>query len=994
MDGGNLRVSTRGEYIDNFTPSPTLYSRTFQYPADSSSSIWLYYQNVRGLRTKVDELYLATNDCNIDVIMLTETGLDDRINSLQLFGGSFNVFRCDRSSLNSEKRSFGGVLIATSQQHPSTMLRTSNGSNLEQVCVSVTVRGVKLLLCVVYIPPDKSNDATIIDTHIASVSELCSNSSAADIVLVCGDYNQPRIVWTKSDDGIIHTSSSQLPAASAALVDGMDFLNLCQASLQLNHLDRSLDLIFCSPEQQCTVDTCAAPLLPVDPHHPPLILSMPADRNNSTADVLVMNETRALNYRKIDLIAFSEYLLNIDWDTLFSVDDVDDLAGSFCETLCQWLSSNLPLVKKPASPPWATPHLRALKRVRNACQRKHRSRRTNETKNKFKRASADYRRLNSSLYKHYVMRVQIDLRRNPKHFWKFVNSKRKCSAIPSNVCLDGIVAVSDVDSCELFAKFFASVFADNTASVLDAEAASEGVPLNMLDLSTFEITAEMIIAAANRLKSSYSPGPDGIPAVVFARCARALANPLCRIFNASFEQGKFPGIWKESYMFPVFKKGDRQNVKNYRGITNLSAASKLFEIIVSSVVLSQAKSYISTDQHGFMPGRSVNTNLLNFTSTCITHMEQKAQVDVIYTDLKSAFDRIDHRILLCKLSRLGASPQFIKWLSSYLCGRSLRVRLNSSISTPFSNKSGVPQGSNLGPLLFTLFFNDVALLLGIGCKLVYADDLKLYLVVQSIEDCRRLQRLLDIFADWCRKNWFIISITKCHVMSFHRTTSPILFNYAIDDQMLERVNSVNDLGVVLDHKLNFNQNRSTIISRATRQLGFIAKIGRDFKSPYCLKALYCSLVRPLVENASLIWSPHQLVWSLRIERVQKRFIRLALRDLPWRDPLNLPPYPERCRLIGLDTLERRRKIQQAVFVAKLLNGEIDSPKILSLLNFRAPQRSLRSAGLLQLQSHRTVFGFNEPLTACVRAFTLVEELFEFGESSHKFMQKVTSSRLL
>ena len=406
------------------------------------------------------------------------------------------------------------------------------------------------------------------------------------------------------------------------------------------------------------------------------------------------------------------------------------------------------------------------------------------------------------------------------------------------------------------------------------------------------------------------------------------------------------------------------------------------------------KNYISCDQHGFMPGRSVATNLLDFTSTCISHMEQKAQVDVIYTDLKAAFDRIDHRILLRKLSRLGVSQQFIDWLRSYLCGRILRVKLSSCLSSEFTNTSGVPQGSNMGPLLFLLYFNDVALLLGAGCKLVYADDLKLYLAVRSVDDCRELQRLLDVFINWCRRNWLIVSIAKCQVMTFHRTAKPVQFDYMIDGHVLKRVDHVNDLGVLLDAKLNFNLNRSSIISKATRQLGFISKIGREFKDPYCLKALYCSLVRPLLENACLIWSPYQLAWTLRIERVQKRFIRLALKNLPWRDPANLPPYSERCRLINLDTLERRRKIQQAVFVAKVLNGEVDSPRILFLLNFRAPQRSLRSAGLLQPNVHRTLFGYNEPVTACVRAFAPVEEIFEFGEPSHKFLQKVYMSNIL
>ena len=107
----------------------------------------------------------------------------------------------------------------------------------------------------------------------------------------------------------------------------------------------------------------------------------------------------------------------------------------------------------------------------------------------------------------------------------------------------------------------------------------------------------------------------------------------------------------------------------------------------------------STNQHGFMPGRAVTTNLMDFVNTCVCHMKAKTQVDAVYTDLKAAFDVIDHRILLCKLSRIGASERLLRWLESYLTNRVLRVKLDSAVSCAFSNKSGVPQGSNLGPLL-------------------------------------------------------------------------------------------------------------------------------------------------------------------------------------------------------------------------------------------------------------------------------------------------------
>lgn len=258
----------------------------------------------------------------------------------------------------------------------------------------------------------------------------------------------------------------------------------------------------------------------------------------------------------------------------------------------------------------------------------------------------------------------------------------------------------------------------------------------------------------------------------------------------------------------------------------------------------------------------------------------------------------------------------------------------------------------------------------------------------------RLQSLLDIFVNWCRRNKLTVSVPKCMVMSYFRITRPIMYDYVIDGDVLQRTDSFSDLGVLLDQKLTFNLHRSTVIAKANRQLGFISKISRDFTDPYCLKALYCSLVRPILESAALVWMPHQLTWSLRMESVQRKFIRLALRNLPWREPLNLPPYADRCRLLDMDTLDRRRKIQQAAFIAKLMNGEVDCSRLLSVLNIRVAPRLLRGGSLLQPRFHRTAFGYYEPLTSMIRTFSAVEDLHEFGESSHRFISRVRNSTII
>lgn len=197
-------------------------------------------------------------------------------------------------------------------------------------------------------------------------------------------------------------------------------------------------------------------------------------------------------------------------------------------------------------------------------------------------------------------------------------------------------------------------------------------------------------------------------------------------------------------------------------------------------------------------------------------MENGYQVDAIYTDLTAAFDRIDHDILLKKIGKIGASVGFIKWLRSYLVGRKLKIRIGASCSSYFESTSGVPQGSNLGPLLFSVFFNDVTNVLPRGCRILYADDLKIFLVIRNPDDCVRLQNMLSHFYDWCERNKMSVSVSKCFVISFHRKSSPINFNYKLAGCTLNRTTLVRDLGVMLDSNLSFNQHRCMVIDKANR----------------------------------------------------------------------------------------------------------------------------------------------------------------------------------
>ena len=139
-------------------------------------------------------------------------------------------------------------------------------------------------------------------------------------------------------------------------------------------------------------------------------------------------------------------------------------------------------------------------------------------------------------------------------------------------------------------------------------------------------------------------------------------------------------------------------------------------------------------------------------------------------------------------------------------------------------------------------------------------------------------------------------------------------------------------------------------------LGFIKREMRKMLNPYCAKTLFIALVRSITEYACQVWSPYCHTHIARIESIQKRFLRFALGDLPWTDPLRLPPYTNRLRLLNMPTLQRHRDYLRLSFLVNLINGKIDCPGLLAKLNIRINSRNLRSTEFFSLNNYHTNYG--------------------------------------
>ncbi|MDD9361364.1 MAG: reverse transcriptase family protein, partial [Anaplasma sp.] len=281
---------------------------------------------------------------------------------------------------------------------------------------------------------------------------------------------------------------------------------------------------------------------------------------------------------------------------------------------------------------------------------------------------------------------------------------------------------------------------------------------------------------------------------------------------------------------------------------------------------------IVPEQHGFLKGRSVETNLCSFLHDVVPIVHNREQADVVYFDMTKAFDKVDHRHLLAKLDMYGLCPKYCKLFESYLSKRENLVRVSSCLSNPFLATSGVPQGSNLGPLLFLIFVNDLTSCVKYSKMLLFADDIKLYRRTNTVEDRVLLQRDVCSISLWCLTNGLVLNESKTKIISLSRKRDVLQFCYALDTTVISRVSLIRDLGVYLDTEILFNNQVMNIVNSSLSVFGIIVRISRNFRNPQCFLMLFRSLVLSRLEFSSVVWNSIGETNSTSIERVQRKFI--------------------------------------------------------------------------------------------------------------------------
>ena len=323
---------------------------------------------------------------------------------------------------------------------------------------------------------------------------------------------------------------------------------------------------------------------------------------------------------------------------------------------------------------------------------------------------------------------------------------------------------------------------------------------------------------------------------------------------------------------PLFKKGKRNQPSNYRPIALTSQIVKIFE----KCIINKIKPFLSRTglikpcQHGFQDKASCISQLLECMEEWTTSFDRKTSTDIIYLDFAKAFDTVPHERLLAKLHAMGIQGNLLKWLRTFLTCRYQRVQLRNGGSSWTKVISGVPQGSILGPTLFLLYINDLPDHVHSQIKL-FADDTKIYRNIFNISDCHSLQNDLAAMAEWSRQWLLSFNETKCVVLRLRKTLE---FIYSLNSTPLNEVPHQKDLGVHISNNLHPRHHILEITKSANKRLGLIKRCFST-RNKDTLSILYKSIVRPVLEYGSPVWSPWLKKDKELLDKVQTNFSKIC-----------------------------------------------------------------------------------------------------------------------
>ena len=909
-------------------------------PGPKYSSLKFCHWNLNGLRAhnsvkkSLLQAYLIQH--NYDIVCISETFLNSTIQdddeSIKIDG--YTLIRSDHPS--DSKR--GGVCIYYKEHIP--LIKRDDLRTLDNCLVTeIRSQNEKCFLTCIYRSPSQSPDefenfCLKFDLLLNKVNDefpLCS--------IITGDFNARCSRWWKNDITNVKGEEIDTLTSSAGYSQIID-----KPTHILNNSKSCIDLIFCTNKN--IISNYGVDVSIFEKCHHNIIFG----KINISVPLPPVYVREVWDYSKANVEHINKAISNFNWHNAFKDLSVDEKVKLLNETLLNIFRNYIPNKKIKCDyrePPWMTDKIKTLLKYRNKLTKMfYKNGQKTEDHEKVLQISAECTNEILEAKNTYILKMSKKLedpKSAPKTYWTILNRliyNKKIPTIPPLFVNGNFVSDFSVKA-NLFNEFYASICTPiKNSSVLP--------PLRYRTnkkLSYFSVSEKDILLIIKALDSSKAHGYDNLSIKMIKLCEKSITIPLKLIFEESLKCGVFPEIWKKANVVPVHKKEDKTLVKNYRPISLLPIFGKIFERVIYNSIFNyfNGNKLFTPSQSGFLPGDSCIAQLLSIIHEIQTAFDENPAGDVrgIFLDISKAFDKVWHEGLLYKLKTYGIDGQLLSLLENYLKNREQRVVLNGQTSEWRKIKSGVPQGSVLGPLLFLIYINDLPDGISSICK-IFADDTSLFSKVIDInESANNLNSDLEKITKWAHqwKMQFnpdpnkqaneVIFSKKLNGISY----PPVKFN----NNDIAKCSDQKHLGIVLDSMLNFESHVNQKIKKCNKLIGVIRRLSVHLPRT-ALLTIYKSFIRPNLDYGDILYDkPKNENFQNKLEKVQYRACLAITNAIQGTSKDRL--YDE----LGLYSLTNRRWKSKLIFFYKIVNGMLPN-YLYSFLDFPSQENyPLRSA---------------------------------------------------
>ena len=872
----------------------------------------------------IEQLGLDSDDESVYVpfIAICESWLKSRHTDTQVNIPNYQTLRADRS----DDRLRGGSLLYVHNKLPTRDMSCFDDNICEAVICNVV--STKTLVASIYRPPNApiesfSNMLKFLQTYINKETEEQHMN-----ILILGDFNLPCLRWT---DETVPPQYQYLNIESADIL--MSFINTNFLSQYVDKPTRQqniLDLVLSN--QPNMIKHIEVEDTKLSDHRLIRVkTNFGLKPPNSIRRHIEPHTYRSLNFYKAQFDEINHHIGSVNWDELNELCTPDEFPELVRLTILQICELYTP-VKCCRSK-----KLSKYKRERRSLGRKKRklnlrllNKEINEsvktnTKRKLVKIHDQIKLSINDEYmkneKEAVNKIQTD----PKYFYNYSSQRMKCKSGIGPLLHEGSLHYDDKSMSDILQKQFCSVFSDPenpSKELYDIEAEYDK------PLTEIKITLEDIDRALKEIKPHSSTTNDDMPALLMKKCSTTINYPLLLIWSHSLENGLVYPQYKEQIITPLHKKESRAVAENYRPICPTSHSSKTCERVVRDKIIDHLirNNLLCKHQHGFRPGHSCLTQLLNHINIVILNFINNTDTDCIYLDYAKAFDKVDHELLIHKLKCYGIQGSLLEWIKSFLNERYQTVSVNGTHSYKSKVKSGVPQGTVLGPLLFLVYINDIDQCIKHSFISCFADDTRVSKGISMSNDVQYLQEDLNSVMQWTSKNNMLLHEKKFQYVNHNTGDTKLLkelpftsefYHYRTSNgTILAPIDSVRDLGIKVTSNLSWSPHIRNIVDDANRMAAWILSIFSTRDSEVML-TLFKSLVRPRVEYCCPLWDPKKIGDIIHLEQVQRQFTARI------KDHQQLT-YHQRLRALKLMSLQRRRERYSILHLHKIVHNMVTS----------------------------------------------------------------------